>query len=111
VADGESHIPVIYSVFTGDSTTPVTLTYTAFNRDGSLPEVTEEVFGPVVTRIGYPCVSESSGAIWTLTATSSTSDFVACVLSFGGQLVKTDSKYNEGATSPQTAICSGNPGR
>jgi hypothetical protein len=110
--DGDAPaIPVIYTVFTGDDTTPVTMTYTAFNVDGTTPDITEDVVGPVVVRIGYACVGDSSGGIWTLTATTSSPDSIGCVLAFGGKLVATDSRYNEGATTPQTADCSGNPGR
>lgn len=102
--------PVIYTVFTGDSTTPVTMTYQAFNADGSIPVITETVTGPVVTRIGYDCTSGAWSAPWTFTATSSSPDSIGCVQAFGGKLVKTDSQYNEGATTPMTADCTGHPG-
>lgn len=106
-----SHIPIVYTVYADDATTPITLEYTGFNRDGSLPVLTEEVVGPVITRVGYACVSDVSGAIWTLRATSSTPGALGCTLAFGGRVVASTSVYNEGATTPLTVDCSGNPGR
>jgi hypothetical protein len=103
--------PVIYSVFSSDATTPITMSYMAFNSDGSIPVVTETVYGPVVSRIGYGCTDAASSANWTFTATSSSPDSVACVLAFGGKLVRTDSQYNEGSTAPMTAECTANPGK
>ncbi|MEP6479478.1 MAG: hypothetical protein ABJB03_08810 [Rhodoglobus sp.] len=99
----------VYTVFSDDSTTPITLSYTAFNR-ADAPVITETVYGPMVTRVGYPCNDTSNQAPWTFTATSSSGGALACVLAFGGKLVKTDSQYNEGATTPMTADCTGHPG-
>ena len=104
-------IPVIYTVYTGDATTPVDVTYTAFTLDGTTPTVTESVTGPVWTKIGYACTDAASSSVWTLTATLTTSDAVGCVLAFGGKLVKTDSGFAESETpASTTADCSGNPG-
>lgn len=104
-------IPVIYTVFTGDAVTPVDVTYTAFNLDGTIPSITETVTGPVWSKIGYACTDAASSSVWTLTATQSTTDSVGCTLAFGGKLVKTDSAYAESATPVSTtADCSGNPG-
>lgn len=109
--DGDGpHIPVVYTVFTGDDATPTTVTFTGFDPTGEVREITEEVTGPVFTRIGWPCVPESSGGIWTLTATSSTPDSLGCVLAYGGRIVASDSAIAEGADSI-TVDCSGNPGR
>lgn len=105
-------IPTIYTVFTGDSTTEVTMSYTAFNRDGSTPLVTEPVFGPVVTRIGYACNPDLSGENWTFTAAATSTGSIACVLAFGGKLVNQASEYPESGTPVDVlADCTGNPGR
>ena len=101
-------IPAIYVVFTDDSTTPITLSYTAFNTDGTVPVLTETVTGPVVTRISYPCVDESSGSMWTLTATADQAR-LGCTLSFGGQVVDAESQ-GDGGLGTYTADCTGNPG-
>ncbi len=104
-------IPVIYTVFTGDATTPVDVTYTAFNLDGTVPAVTESVTGPIWSKVGYACTDAASSSVWTLTATQTTTDAVGCTLAFGGKLVKTDSGFAESATPVSTtADCSGNPG-
>jgi hypothetical protein len=90
----------------------VTITFTSFNTDGTLPLTTVTFTGPVFTRVGYACSDASQSATWTLTATSITSDAVGCVLDFGGNLVATDSAFLE--ISPPTATtadCSGNPGQ
>lgn len=109
--DGDGpHIPVVYTVYTGDDATATTISYTGFDPDGTVREITEEVTGPVATRVGYPCSPEASGGIWTPTATSSTPDSIACVLAYGGKLVATDSALAEGAASI-SVDCSGNPGR
>src|SRR5688572_13056745 len=51
--------PTIYVAFTDDSTTPVSISYTAFNADGTSFVMTETVTGPVVTRISYACTEGS----------------------------------------------------
>ncbi len=103
-------IPVIYSFFTGIDTT-VTVSYTAFNLDGTTPTVTEVINGPVWTKVGYACTDAASSSVWTLTAAADTTDSVSCALAFGGKLVKTDSAYAESADPISiTADCSGNPG-
>lgn len=104
-------IPIVYTVFGPAAGQPVTITFTSFNADGTLPLTTVTFTGPVFTRVGYACSDASQSAIWTLTATSITSDAVGCALDFGGKLVATDSAYLE--ISPPTATtanCSGNPG-
>ncbi|MES1169590.1 MAG: hypothetical protein ABUL47_02760 [Leifsonia sp.] len=104
-------IPIVYTVYGPTQGGPVTVSYTAFNTDGSLPVMTATFSGPVWTLIGYACTDAAQSAIWTLTATSITSDAVGCVLDFGGKLVNTNSAFLE--TSPPaatTAVCSGNPG-
>jgi hypothetical protein len=102
----------VYTVFGPSPADAVTVSFTSFNRDGSLPVTTATFTGPVFTRVGYACSDPSSGAIWTLTATSTTTGKVGCVLAFGGMLVKTNSAYLESATpGVTTADCSGNPGR
>ena len=105
-------IPVVYTVYGPNSTDAVSVTFTSFNRDGSLPATTATFTGPVFTRVGYACTDAASSTNWTLTATSTTSDKVGCVLAFGGMLVKTDTAYLESATpGVTTADCGGNPGR
>jgi hypothetical protein len=100
--------PTVYTVYTGDSTNPVTIHYTAFNHDGSLPVDTLTAVGPVISIIGYACSSASQSATWTLTATHSVVGSLACVLDFGGLLVNTKS---DGQEDPNVTVdCSGNPG-
>ena len=111
VGTGDSSIPVVYTVWADDSTTPFTVSYMAFNSDGSTPVVTETHTGPVFTKVGYACTTAASGAVWTLTATTTTSGKLACTLAFGGMLVKQDSQYAEHVPAISiTADCSGNPG-
>lgn len=107
-------IPVIYTVYTADSTTPVTIRYMAFNHDGSLPIQTLTTVGPVINIIGYTCTTAAGEATWTLTASSNLrgTASIGCVLDFGGQLVKTDSNGAESATASTINVnCSGNPGK
>jgi hypothetical protein len=105
-------IPVVYTVYGPNATDPVTVTFTSFNRDGSLPPTTATFTGPVFTRVGFACTDAAGAANWTLTATSTTTGKVGCVLAFGGMLVKTASAYLESATpGATTANCTGNPGR
>ena len=105
---GVTSIPAIYVVFTDDSTTPVTISYTAFNADGTVPVLTETVTGPVVTRISYPCVVDTSNGMWTLTVTAAEAR-LGCALSFGGQVVDAESN-GDGGLGTFTADCTGNPG-
>ncbi len=105
-------IPVVYTVFGPNATDAVTVTFTSFNRDGSLPATTETFTGPVFTRVGFACSDAASSADWTLTASSTTTDKVGCVLAFGGMLVKSNTAYLESATpGVTTADCTGNPGK
>jgi hypothetical protein len=111
-AGGDHATPIVYTVFGPAAGQPVTVSYTAFNADGSLPLRTVTFQGPVWTLVGYACTDAAGAALWTLTATSITSDAVGCALDYGGKLVATDSAFLE--TSPPaatTAVCSGNPGR
>ncbi len=100
-----------YTVLADDSTTPVTITYTAFTTDGGTPLRTATVYGPVSSTTVYACVPAVSGGLWTFTATGTTSGALGCVLGFGGRIVARDSAYNEGALVPETVDCTGNPGR
>jgi len=105
-------IPIVYTVFGPAAGQPVTVTYTAFNADGSLPLTTVTFQGPVWTLVGYACTDAAGAALWTLTATSITSDAVGCALDYGGKLVATDSAFLEvSPPAATTAVCSGNPGR
>lgn len=105
---GPSSIPAIYVAYSDESFTPITLRYTVFNADGTVPVVTETVTGPIVTRISYPCVDESAGGLWTFTATVE-GVRVGCAMTFGGQLVAATSE-GDGGIGSYTATCSGNPG-
>lgn len=100
-----------YTVLADDATTPVTITYTVFKKDGSTPTRTETVYGPVVSRIAYACVAESSGEWWTFTATTTRTGALSCILGFGGRNVAHDSAFNEASPVPETVDCTGNPGR
>jgi hypothetical protein len=100
--------PTVYTVYTGDSTNPVTIHYTAFNHDGTNPTDTLTTVGPVITIVGYACTEAAGEATWVLTATHSIVGSIGCVLDFGGLLVATDSKGQEDAGV--TIDCSGNPG-
>jgi hypothetical protein len=105
-------IPIVYTVYGPTQGGPVTIHYTAFNTDGSLPVMTATFSGPVWTLVGYACSEASQGADWTLIATSVTSDAVGCVLDYGGNLVSTKSTYLETSPpAPTTADCTGNPGK
>jgi hypothetical protein len=101
--------PTVYTVYTGDSTNPVTIHYTAFNHDGSLPVETLTAVGPAINIVGYPCTAAASSAVWTLTATHTIVGSIGCVLDFGGLIVNTDSNGQEDANV--TIDCSGNPGQ
>jgi hypothetical protein len=101
--------PTVYTVYTGDSTNPVTIHYTAFNHDGTTPTETLTTVGPVINIIGYACTDAAAQANWVLTATHSIVGSIGCVQDFGGLLVKTDSNGQEDANV--TIDCSGNPGR
>ncbi len=107
-AEAPEPTPTIYTVYTDDSTKPVTIHYSAFNHDGSTPVETLTTVGPVITIIGYDCSNPSEGDVWTLTATHPTIGSIGCVLSFGGMLVNSQSDGQEDAGV--TVDCSGNPG-
>ena len=100
-----------YTILSDDSTTPVTITYTAFTQAGGTPTRSETLLGPVATLLAYACVPEVSGELWTFTATSPTPGALACVLGFGGRIVARDAAYNEGLVAPEAVDCTGNPGR
>ena len=111
-AGNDRATPIVYTVFGPADGQPVTVAFTSFNTDGTLPVTTVTFTGPVFTRVGYACSTASDSAIWTLTATSVTTGAVGCVLDFGGQLVQTDSAFLEtGTPTATTATCSGNPGQ
>ena len=100
--------PTVYTVYTGDSTNPVTIHYTAFNHDGTNPTETLTTVGPVINIVGYACTESAGSATWVLTATHTNVGSIGCVLDFGGLLVNTKS---DGQEDPNvTVTCSGNPG-
>ena len=101
-------IPTVYTVYTGDSTNPVTIHYTEFNHDGTLPVGTLTTVGPVISIVGYACTTAAGSATWTLTASHSVIGSIGCVLDFGGLIVKTDSAGQEDHSAHIN--CSGNPG-
>lgn len=109
-ADTES-VATSYTILSDDSTTPVTVTYTAFTQAGGTPTRSATVFGPVATLLAYACVPDVSGGLWTFTATSTTPGALGCVLGYGGRIVARDSAYNEGLPASETVDCTGNPGR
>lgn len=107
-ADMQDAQPTVYTVYTGDSTNPVTIHYTAFNHDGTVPVETLTTVGPVINIIGYACNTEADNGVWTLTATHTIVGSLGCVLDFGGLLVNTQS---DGQEDPNITVdCSGNPG-
>lgn len=100
--------PTVYTVYTGDSTNPVTIRYTAFNHDGTNPTETITAVGPVINILGYACTEAAGSATWVLTAHHSNVGSIACVLDFGGLLVNSKS---DGQEDPNVTVdCSGNPG-
>lgn len=102
-------IPTVYTVYTDDATTPVTITYTAFNHDGTIPTETLTTVGPVITIVGYACTDPAQQADWVLTATHAPVGSLGCVLAFGGMLVNNKS---DGQEDPNVHIdCTGNPGK
>ena len=107
-AEMQDAIPTVYTVYTGDSTRPVTIHYTEFNHDGTLPIGTLTTVGPVINIVGYACTPAASSAIWKLTATHSVVGSIGCVLDFGGLIVKTDSAGQEDSSAHIS--CSANPG-
>lgn len=110
--DSLTGIPTIYTLLTSDVSEPVTLIYTEFNTDGSTPTRTEVLTGATNSRVGFACDEETSGEIWTLTATTSSTGSLACVLGFGGKIVAQDSAFAESNTPVDLRVdCSGNPGR
>ena len=100
-----------YTVLSDDSTTPVTVAYTAFTVDGDTPVRTATVYGPVASITVHACVPDVSGELWSFTATATTTGALSCILGFGGRTVARDSAYNEGALVAETVDCTGNPGR
>jgi hypothetical protein len=100
--------PTVYTIYTGDSTNPVTIHYTAFNHDGTNPTETLTTVGPVINIVGYACTDAAGSANWVLTATHANVGSIGCVLDFGGLLVNTQSDGQEDAGV--TVDCSGNPG-
>jgi glycopeptide antibiotics resistance protein len=97
-----------YTILTTDATTPVIVTYSAFDRDGTISTRSETVTGPVATRVSYPCTPVAERATWMLRVTAPDDGVqVGCALAFGHAVVRTDSP----ATSAgRVADCSGNPG-
>jgi hypothetical protein len=101
-------IPTVFTVYNSLASDPMTIHYTAFNFDGTLPVETITSSAPVVNIVGYSCSTASQGATWVLTASHSTPGSLGCALDFGGLLVNTASAGQE---EPHITIsCSGNPG-
>jgi glycopeptide antibiotics resistance protein len=97
-----------YTVLTTDATTPVTVTYSAFDRDGTISTRSESVTGPVVVRVSYPCTAVAARTTWTLRVTAPDGGVqVGCALAYGHAVLRTDSP---GSSAGRTADCSGNPG-
>jgi hypothetical protein len=110
-ANTVNHQVFVYTVFTNDATTPVTIHYTAFDRDNTEPVETLTTVGPIVYIIGYDCVAETKAPTFTLTASTTTNDGLGCVMAFSGIIVTNDSLFSPTATaSPLSVDCSGNPG-
>ncbi|MEP6482786.1 MAG: hypothetical protein ABJA94_12350 [Rhodoglobus sp.] len=106
-AEMEVRQPTVYTVYTGDSDTPVTIHYTAFNHDGTNPTVKLTTVGPVINILGYACNEASVQADWILTATHGIDETITCVQDFGGRILSTETKKQANAT----VDCTGNPGR
>ncbi len=102
------HQATMYTVYTSDATTPVTIHYMAFNTDGSMPIETLTTPGPFVNFISYPCTEAQDEADWTVSVTTSTVMVTGCVIYFGGLQVDSKETSDE---DPGTAACTGNPGR
>lgn len=98
----------MYTVYTDDASTPVTIQYMAFNHDGTRPVETLTTHGPLVNIISYPCTDAQDQANWTVSVTTTTHMNAACVIYFGGQAVSAEVTTYEDIG---TASCSGNPGR
>lgn len=101
---------VTFVVTADDDTTPIELTYTAF-QPGADPVIrTASAVGPVVTVMQTNCGNQAASEPWTFTATSATQGSLACTMYYGGKQVKADGYYAEGATGEGTVDCSGHPG-
>jgi hypothetical protein len=101
-------LATVYSAFVTDTTTPVTMTYSVFNKDGTIDKRTETVTGPVVTRVSYPCTDAAQSAIWTFTVVGPAGRTeVGCSMAFGVAVTKSDSPAD---SDRRTVDCSGNPG-
>jgi hypothetical protein len=101
-------IPVVYTVYTGDSTSAVTIQYMAFNFDGTNPVQTLVTHGPVVNILAYPCNNASVSNTWILKASHNVPGSIGCVIDFGGLVGRTDS---QGQEDPSAHInCSDNFG-
>jgi glycopeptide antibiotics resistance protein len=97
-----------YTVLTTDATTPVTVTYSSFDRDGTISTRSESVTGPVVVRVSYPCTAVAARSVWMLRVTAPDGGVqVGCALAYGHAVVRTDSPAD---STGGTADCSGNPG-
>ena len=98
----------MYTIYPDDASTPVTIRYMAFNRDGSTPIETLTTHGPHVNIISYPCTDAQDQANWTVSVTPTTHMNAAYVIYFGGRGVSAEVTTYEDIG---TASCSGNPGR
>jgi hypothetical protein len=109
--DPDSDAAVTYTVWADNTTVPVEIAYTEFNADGTTPVVTEAVTGPIAVRLGHVCNAETSGDVWTFTASTTTGGALSCVLAFGGKTVSSKSAFDERSDATVSVDCSGNPGR
>jgi hypothetical protein len=98
----------MYTIYTSDASTPVTIHYMAFNQDGTMPIETLTTPGPFINFISYPCTEAEDEADWTVSVTTATVMVTGCVIYFGGLQVDSKETSDE---DPGTAACIGNPGR
>ena len=101
---------VTFVVTANDDTTPIELTYSAFQPGGDPVTRTASAVGPVVMVMQTNCGNLTASEPWTFTATSDTRGSLACTMYFGGKQVHADGYYAEGATGGGTVDCSGHPG-
>lgn len=103
---------VTFVVTSDDSTTPIDLTYSAFQEGADADPIvrTVSVVGPVVTVMQTNCGNPAASVPWTFTATSPTENSLACTMFFGGKTVKADMDYVEGEARDASVDCTGHPG-
>ena len=109
-ADPSSPGVVTFVVTADDDTTPIELSYSAFQPGGDPVVRTASAVGPVVMVMQSNCGSTTASEPWTFTATSTTPGSLSCDMYYGGKHVSADAAYAEGSTEPSTVDCSGHPG-